>query len=77
MSFSKYSEIYKIIRLHVRRGLKIIEEAKSVNLDVYMMHVKDFYEKYFLKNPSQMGKIRKNVFLVTEDLEVLNEALKK
>ena len=61
----------------MRRGLKIIEEANSINLDVYMMHVNEFYEKYFLKNPSQMGKIRKNIFLVTEDLEVLNEALRK
>jgi hypothetical protein len=42
-----------------------------------MRHVEDFYKKYFLKNPSKIGKIRKNVYLVTEDLDVLDEALKK
>jgi len=64
-------------RLHVRRGLKIIQEAKAIDLEAYMLYVEDFYDKYMLKNPDKIGKVRKNVYLVTEDLGVLDEALKK
>ena len=42
-----------------------------------MTYVKDFYDKYFLKNPEKIGKVNRTVYLVTEDLEVLKEALKK
>jgi hypothetical protein len=61
----------------VRRGLKIIEEAKAIDLDTYMIYVEDFFVKYFLKYPGKIGKISKSVYLVTEDLGVLEEALKK
>ena len=70
---------FKIIyfRVHVRRGLKIIEEAKPVELKAYMFHVKDFYDKYFLKYRQFVGKVKKIVYLVTDDLKVLDEAIKK
>ena len=42
-----------------------------------MIYVKDFYDKYFLKYPQNIGKIDKNIYLITEDLDVLEEALKK
>jgi hypothetical protein len=61
----------------VRRGLKIIQEAKAIDLETYMMYVEDFFDKYMLKHPDKIGKIRKNVYLVTEDLGVLDEALIK
>ena len=61
----------------MRRGVKILWEAKAVNLDSYMTYVKDFYDKYFLKNPEKIGKVNRTVYLVTEDLEVLKEALTK
>jgi hypothetical protein len=60
----------------VRRGLKIIKEAKAIDLKTYMIYVRDFFDKYFLKHPERK-KITKNVYLVTEDLDVLKEALKK
>ena len=62
--------------IHVRRGLKIIGEAKAYGLDQYLVYVKDFYDKYFIKNPSQLGKILKSVYLVTEEPKILDE-LKK
>ncbi len=61
----------------MRRGLKTIEEAKAIDLEVYMAHVEDFYKKYFIKNPGKLGTIKKNVYLVTEDVGVLDEALRK
>ena len=42
-----------------------------------MTYVNDFYDKYFLKFPNNIGKVNRTVYLVTEDLEMLNEALKK
>ena len=42
-----------------------------------MLYVKDFYDKYFLKNRHDNGKVVKNVYLVTEDIDVLDEALQK
>ena len=62
-------------RIHVRRGVKILWEAKAVSLVNYMRHVTDFYDKYFFNNPSKIGKVNRTVYLVTEDLDVLNEAL--
>jgi hypothetical protein len=59
----------------VRRGLKIIQEAKAIDLEVYMVHVEDFFNKYFLKNPNKREKFTRNVYLVTEDFDVVNEAL--
>ena len=41
-----------------------------------MIHVRDFFDKYLLKHP-ESKKITKSVYLVTEDLDVLKEALKK
>ena len=67
--------IFFFHRVHVRRGLKIYE-AKPVDLEYYMLYVEDFYEKYFRKNPNNIGKIVKNVYLVTEDLSVLEEIKK-
>ena len=64
------------LRVHVRRGLKVLEEAKLIHFQDYMVHVRDFYEKYFFKFPQNKGKLKKNVYLVTEDLNVLDE-LKK
>ena len=64
-------------RLHVRRGVKILWEAQAVSLGSYMIWVRDFYDKYFLKFPELVGKVNRTVYLVTEDLGVLNEALKK
>jgi hypothetical protein len=62
-------------RVHVRRGTKILWEANAVSLENYMRYVKDFYQKYFLNYPEKIGKINRTVYLVTEDLTVLNEAL--
>ena len=59
--------------IHVRRGLKIIGEAKAYGLDQYMIYVKDFYDKYFIKNPSRVGKIKRSVYLVTEEPKILDE----
>ena len=42
-----------------------------------MVYVRDFYEKYFFKNPNHIGKVNRTVYLVTEDLNVLEEALHK
>ncbi len=60
----------------MRRGLKVLEEAKLIRFETYMIYVRDFYEKYFLKYPQNKGKVAKSVYLVTEDLTILNE-LKK
>jgi hypothetical protein len=62
----------------VRRGLKILKEAKAVSLETYMVYVNDFYEKYFLKHPKvSIKNFTKNIYLVTEDLDILKEALTK
>ena len=63
-------------RVHVRRGLKVINEAKAIQFERYMIFVRDFYEKYFIKHPQNKDKVKKRVYLVTEDLTVLDE-LKK
>lgn len=63
-------------RVHVRRGLKVIDEAKAIQFERYMIFVRDFYEKYFIKHPQNKGKVKKNVYLVTEDLTVLDEIKK-
>lgn len=62
--------------MHVRRGLKIKEEAKPFDLADYLEYVDDFYYKYFLLNPDQVDKVNKTIFLVTEDPQVLDQ-LKK
>ena len=54
----------------------MIDEAKSIHFERYMIFVRDFYEKYFIKHPQNKGKVKKKVYLVTEDLTVLDE-LKK
>ena len=41
-----------------------------------MVYVKDFYDKYFLKNPTKQGLVKRIVFLATEEPKVLDE-LKK
>ena len=41
-----------------------------------MIYVKDFYDKYFNRYPQKIGKVKRRVYLVTEDLGVLEE-LKK
>ena len=62
----------------MRRGLKILKEAKAVSLETYMVYVSDFYEKYFLKHPNVSNKnMTKKIYLVTEDLDILKEALAK
>ncbi len=62
----------------MRRGLKILKEAKAVPLETYMVYVRDFYEKYFLKHPNvSMKNFTRNIYLVTEDLNILKEALAK
>jgi hypothetical protein len=61
----------------VRRGLKVLHgEASAYGLDQYMVYVKDFYDKYFLKNPTKDGLVKRSVFLATEEPKVLDE-LKK
>jgi hypothetical protein len=60
----------------VRRGLKVLEEAKPIRFETYMIYVRNFFEKYFLKYPQNKGKVTKSVYLVTEDLTILDE-LKK
>jgi len=43
-----------------------------------MVYVGDFYEKYFLKHPNVSNKnFTRNIYLVTEDLDILKEALAK
>ena len=70
-----YKKIFYFFRIHVRRGVKILWEAKAVSLVNYMRYVTDFYDKYFFNNPDKIGKVNRTVYLVTEDLDVLNEAL--
>ena len=41
-----------------------------------MVYVKDFYDKYFLKNPNELSRVKRRVFLVTEEPNVLDD-LKK
>ena len=60
----------------MRRGLKVLEEAKPVSLEAYMVHVRDFYDKYFIKFPHNKGKIDKVVYLATDDASVLDELIK-
>ena len=60
----------------MRRGLKVLEEALPVPFEKYMIYVGDFYEKYFFKYPQNRGKVKKSVYLVTEDPTILDE-LKK
>jgi hypothetical protein len=61
----------------VRRGLKVLlKEASTVPFEKYMIYVRDFYEKYFFKYPHKKEKIKKSVYLVTEDPTILDE-LKK
>ena len=57
----------------MRRGLKVLEEAKLIRFETYMIYVTDFYEKYFYKYPQNKGKVTKSVYLVTEDLTILDE----
>jgi hypothetical protein len=47
MKSQKDINLKKVNRLHVKRGLKILKEAKAVSLETYMVYVSDFYEKYF------------------------------
>ncbi len=46
----------------MRRGLKVLEEAKLIRFETYMIYVRDFYEKYFLINPQNKGKVTKSVY---------------
>ena len=73
--YSSFKNTFKK-RVHVRRGLKVIDEAKAIQFERYMIFVRDFYEKYFIKHPQNKGKVKKNVYLVTEDLTVLDEIKK-
>ena len=54
----------------------MLEEALPVPFEKYMIYVRDFYEKYFFKYPQNRGKVKKSVYLVTEDPTILDE-LKK
>ena len=58
------SLIFKIFlkRVHVRRGLKVIDEAKGTH-----------FERYFIKHPQNKGKVKKIFYLVTKDLTILDE----
>ena len=62
-------------RIHVRRGLKVIrgDEAADYSIDQYMVYVKDFYDKYFIKNPNKLSRVKRRVFLVTEEPNVLDK----
>ncbi len=54
----------------------MLSEAKAIRFEAYMMYVRDFYEKYFLKYPQNKGKVKKSVYLVTEDPTILDEMKK-
>ena len=41
----------------------MIDEAKAIHIESYMIFVKDFHEKYFIKHPQNKGKMKKKVYL--------------
>jgi glycoprotein 6-alpha-L-fucosyltransferase len=61
------------LRVHVRRTDKIGSEASFHELDEYMKHVDDYFN---LTNLTQTINAR-NVFLASDDINVLVEAKKK
>ena len=62
--------------MNIRRGLKIIAEAKSVEFKQYMAHARDFYDKYFIKYPEKYGFVKKTVFISTEEPNIITEVEK-
>jgi len=58
--------------VQVRRTDKINTEASLHNLEEYMKHVEAFYDKYELIHEK---KVERTVFLATDEVKVLNEAL--
>jgi glycoprotein 6-alpha-L-fucosyltransferase len=57
--------------VHVRRTDKLDGEASLHNLDEYMRHVEEYYDKYDLINNEQAERV---VYLATDEISVLNEA---
>ena len=62
-------------RVQIRRGDKLIKEAKWHSLNEYMKHVDEYYDIYELANPYK--KIDRVVFLASDDIEVFEEATVK
>ena len=65
--------------MNIRRGLKVAEgfkEADAYEFKEYMAHARDFYDKYFIKHPDQLGKIEKTIFISTEDPSIIGEMKK-
>jgi hypothetical protein len=58
--------------MNIRRGLKVVE-ADAVEFKEYMIHARDFYDKYFMKYPEKLNTIPKTVFISTEDPSIISE----
>ena len=66
--------------MNIRRGLKVsteLKEANAVELKDYMLYAKDFYDKYFMKNPDKLNSVRKTVFISTEEPNITEECLRE
>ena len=66
--------------MNIRRGLKVstkLKEANAVELKNYMIYAKDFYDKYFMKNPGKLNIVTKTVFISTEEPNIIEECLRE
>ena len=66
--------------MNIRRGLKTAtatKEADAFELKEYMKHAKDFYDKYFMKNPHKLLVVPKTVFISTEEPSLIKECLQE
>ena len=56
--------------MHIRRGDKLVKEAKFHALDEYMQHVDDYY----LRQEMEGKKMKRRVYLASDDRDVYQEA---
>ena len=70
--------LYKntFLSVHIRRTDKIGIEADYFTVNEYFKHVRDYNEFLDMVEPSK-SKLKKNVYLATDDDQVLDEAIKK
>ena len=62
--------------IHVRRSDKL-NEANYQSFDLYIRQVDEFFEQYFLNNPSQRGKVNKTVYIASDDaIYIQNQTVK-
>ena len=68
---SPFQALRFIPRVHVRRGDKIVSEAKAHDLHEYMEHVATYFSE---RGVAQDDRLTRKVFLASDDAQVLSEA---